>query len=127
MLYYLKRGAGQGYNSGPAENSHVNCPLALYSHRDVCPATHLGLPISLQAAAQAPTFTCAERAAVGSFRIPIEVLLALPPSGAFNGVPLGSLTVTAVPIEDVARFTAPGLDAGYINYNFSEGRGVAYQ
>ena len=87
--------------------------------------------ISGFSARQNPTagavFTCTERASVGRFQVPPEVLLAMPPSDVIQGAALGNLSVSSIPFNDATRFTASGLDLGFITYATLESKSVPYQ
>ncbi len=72
-------------------------------------------------------FTCTERASAGRFQVPAEVLLAMPPSDVIQGAALGSLSVSSIPYNDATRFTASGLDLGFIIYSTVESKSVPYQ
>ncbi|MCX6629548.1 MAG: hypothetical protein NTW28_18170, partial [Candidatus Solibacter sp.] len=72
------------------------------------------------------TFFCVEKAGAGQFTIPAHVLLSLPvagPSTAASGSALG----LSVGVTGVARFTAPGVDAGLLRYSALSGRSVSFQ
>lgn len=87
--------------------------------------------ISGFSARQNPTvgavFTCTERASVGRFQVPSEVLLAMPPSDVISGAALGNLSVSSIPFNDATRFSASGLDLGFITYSTVESKSVPYQ
>lgn len=71
----------------------------------------------------AAVFVCAERASAGSFTVPAAVLLALPATGATGEAGflfVGSFTTPT-------RFTATGLDLGYVVSLDLIGKEVAYQ
>jgi uncharacterized protein (TIGR03437 family) len=72
-------------------------------------------------------FTCTERASVGRLQVPAEVLLALPPSQTTAGTPTGFLSVGTAPLTDANRFTASGLDVGYILYTSADSKNLAYE
>ena len=72
-------------------------------------------------------FTCTERASVGRFQVAAEVLLAMPPSDVISGAALGNLSVASIPFNDATRFTATGLDLGFITYSTVESKSVPYQ
>src|SRR5262249_4462680 len=67
----------------------------------------------------ASVFTCAEKVAAGGISIPAYVLSWMPP----NSVATGLLAVADL-VQ--SRFSAPGLDAGYFNYQVGFGRNVQY-
>jgi uncharacterized protein (TIGR03437 family) len=73
-------------------------------------------------------FICRERASVGSFTVPADVLSLLPPSAVIQGAPTGSLSVgsTSIPTGE-SRFTATGLDQGYIGYSFTSMKSVTFR
>ena len=73
------------------------------------------------------TFTCTEKASAGRFQVPAEVLLAMPPSEVVQGAPLGSLSVISAPFNDATRFTASGLDLGFVIYTSADVKTLAYQ
>ena len=73
------------------------------------------------------SFTCTERASVGRFTVPSEVLLAMPPSEVSQGAPIGALFVGSFPTNDATRFTATGLDLGFIVYSSVETKSVPFQ
>lgn len=77
---------------------------------------------SFTAAGVGASFQCIERVAAGRFAVPAAVLLALPPSsGDLPGILfVGSST-------NPVRFTASGLDAGYIVASSTSGKTVPYQ
>ena len=87
--------------------------------------------ISGFSARQNPTvganFTCTERASAGRFQVPAEVLLAMPASDVIQGAPLGNLSVSSIPFNDATRFTASGLDLGFITYSTVESKSVPFQ
>ena len=58
-------------------------------------------------------FLCTGSIAAGQFTVPPAVLLALPPSMATLGIPSGTLIVGAS--SNPQKFTAPGLDFGYLS------------
>ncbi|MBI4444033.1 MAG: hypothetical protein HY649_11760 [Acidobacteria bacterium] len=71
------------------------------------------------------TFICVERTSAGNFTVPAAVLLALPPSatgpsGAGGILMVGSST-------NPARFSATGLDAGFLSSTVLTGKTVTYQ
>ena len=72
-------------------------------------------------------FTCTERASAGRFQVPAEILLALPPSETIQGAPLGSLSVISAPLNDQTRFSATGLDLGFVIYTSADVKTLAYQ
>ena len=77
-------------------------------------------------AAAAVTFFCVEKAGAGQFTIPPSVLLSLPVAGSAttaNGSALG----LSVGVTGVVRFTAPGVDAGWLRYSSVFGRSVSFQ
>ena len=73
-------------------------------------------------------FVCNASGSAGSFTIPKQVLLALPPSAVVSDVnaPLGSLLVMT-PLATPARFSARGLDAGFFNWVYGMAKNVVYQ
>ena len=73
------------------------------------------------------TFVCTERSSAGRFEVPSEVLLAMPPSENSQGTALGFLSVTSAPLNDATRFTASGLDLGYVTYLTAESKSVPYE
>jgi hypothetical protein len=54
-------------------------------------------------------------------------LLAMPPSDVVSGAALGNLSVSSIPFNDATRFTATGLDLGFITYSTVESKSVPYQ
>jgi uncharacterized protein (TIGR03437 family) len=77
-----------------------------------------------QAANVGAMFTCTAPISAGTFTVPPSVLLALPqnsgttPATSFLGVGSGTLPM---------KFTAPGLDAGYVTSTSSSAKNVSYQ
>jgi hypothetical protein len=74
----------------------------------------------------AVTFFCVEKASAGQFTVPPNVLMSLPASTsstAANGSAMG----LSVGVTGVARFTAPGVDAGLLRYSSVFGRSVGFQ
>jgi uncharacterized protein (TIGR03437 family) len=67
-------------------------------------------------------FACLERTSVGQFTIPSYVLLNLPPSSG----PVGGTLVLAGS-SALARFTATGLDAGFVFASSGTGKSVTFQ
>ncbi|MBC8166330.1 MAG: hypothetical protein H7Y20_10710 [Bryobacteraceae bacterium] len=67
-------------------------------------------------------FNCTERASVGRFTIPSYVLLLLPPTTADN---IGFLAVGGS--SATQRFTAPGLDSGYVSASSLNQKTVTYR
>lgn len=61
-------------------------------------------------------FLCTERISAGRLTIPAVVLSSLPASSTTSNGPAASLEVGSVPLQDAARFQAPGLDAAYFGY-----------
>jgi uncharacterized protein (TIGR03437 family) len=61
-------------------------------------------------------FYCLARASAGQFTVPAHIVSALPPSGTEDGVPMGMVGVGSTS-GNPARFTATGLDYGYLMYN----------
>jgi uncharacterized protein (TIGR03437 family) len=76
--------------------------------------------------APAVTFFCVEKASAGQFTIPPSVLLSLPASGLSTAA-TGSALGLSVGVTGVARFTAPGVDAGLLRYSSLVGRSVSFQ
>jgi len=74
-------------------------------------------------------FSCLERASVGRFTVPSYILSALPVSGTAGGsgieVPLSQLAVGLA--GQPARFTATGLDTGYLSWSSLLLKGVNYR
>jgi hypothetical protein len=77
-------------------------------------------------ATPAVTFFCVEKASAGQFTIPPYVLLSLPASGSSTAAG-GSALGLSVGVTGVARFTAPGVDAGLLRYSSVFGRSVSFQ
>jgi uncharacterized protein (TIGR03437 family) len=77
-------------------------------------------------AAGAVTFFCVEKASAGGFTIPPSVLLSLPVAGSASTAD-GSALGLSVGVTGVARFTAPGVDAGLLRYSSVLGRSVGFQ
>jgi uncharacterized protein (TIGR03437 family) len=67
-------------------------------------------------------FVCLERNGAGQFNIPRYVLANLPPTTGEN---IGLLSVSGSTVD--ARFTANGLDAGYVNAIAGNGKTVTYR
>jgi uncharacterized protein (TIGR03437 family) len=67
----------------------------------------------------ASIFTCAERISAGSFSIPTYVL---------SWMPANSSPTSLLAVSDLvqSKFSAPGLDAGYFNYQVGFGRTVQF-
>ncbi len=70
-------------------------------------------------------FVCRERLAAGSFTIPPEVLLALPPSQLQENQPTGFLSVGT--ISDAAPFNATGIDLGLLTAIVRHAKVMAYR
>jgi len=70
-------------------------------------------------------FLCVAPASAGTFTIPSVVLQSLPKSDASSIIPTGFLLVgtSSAPV----KFSAPGLDAGYLSYRGLAGKNVLYQ
>jgi hypothetical protein len=77
-------------------------------------------------ATPAVTFFCVEKAGAGQFTIPPNVLLSLPAAGSSTAAS-GSALGLSVGVTGVARFTAPGVDAGLLRYSSVFGRSVGFQ
>jgi uncharacterized protein (TIGR03437 family) len=75
--------------------------------------------------APAITFFCVEKADAGQFTIPPNVLLSLPAAGSSTAAS-GSALGLSVGVTGVARFTAPGVDAGLLRYSSVFGRSVSF-
>ncbi len=73
------------------------------------------------------SFICTQRANVGQFTVPAEVLSLLPPSQTGSDTPTGFLGVSNVPLYNQSEFTATGLDAGYFTYYVGFSKAVTYQ
>jgi hypothetical protein len=85
-----------------------------------------GVSAPTDPAAPAVTFFCVEKAGAGQFTIPPYVLLSLPAAGTFTAAS-GSALGLSVGVTGVARFTAPGVDAGLLRYTSMFGRSVSFQ
>jgi hypothetical protein len=72
-----------------------------------------------------PVF-CVEKGNAGQFTIPSNVLLSLPAAGSSSAAS-GSALGLSVGATGVARFTAPGVDAGLLRYSSVFGRSVIFQ
>ncbi len=72
-------------------------------------------------------FLCTERVSAGQFTVPAHVLSMLPPSGMSSGKPAATLEVGLSPIQEAARFQAPGLDAAHLLYAVSYWKLLSYQ
>jgi len=70
-------------------------------------------------------FGCTERASVGRFTVPRDILASMVPSANLGGFPTGTLLVQHFTLP--ARFTAPGLDHGSIIWVSYNGTSVNYQ
>jgi uncharacterized protein (TIGR03437 family) len=72
-------------------------------------------------------FICTENGNVGQFNIPAAVLLSLPSSGAGGStqIPTSLMSVGTTAIPN--RFTASGLDAGYLSFSSFVGKSVSFQ
>lgn len=71
-------------------------------------------------------FLCVERAEARTFTVPSWVLSALPVSGAVDGVRAGFLGFAAS-VAQPTRFTATGLDLGYLNWFLVHLKNVVFQ
>lgn len=69
-------------------------------------------------------FTCFVPLAAGQFRIPAQVLLALPSPAIFQGLPQAALQVDLVITNP---FAAPGLDVGTIHFVSQSTEAFFYQ
>jgi hypothetical protein len=73
-------------------------------------------------------FICMEQAAKGTFTIPAAILASMPASTTTDGMPTGMLMVGNMPkFDDGHKFTATGLDAGYIYYSTLNAKNVNYK
>lgn len=70
-------------------------------------------------------FGCTERASVGRFTVPRDVLASMVPSLSISGIATGTLLVQHFTLP--ARFTAPGLDHGSIIWVSYNATSVSYQ
>ncbi|MDQ6704394.1 MAG: hypothetical protein M3Z85_00365, partial [Acidobacteriota bacterium] len=72
-------------------------------------------------------FSCAEKVSAGQFTVPPLVLLALPANAAAGpgGFSLNLLSVGTNTTP--AKFSAPGIDVGYVTSSVSNSKGVTYQ
>ncbi len=70
-------------------------------------------------------FLCRERASAGTFTVPPEVTGALPVSESIQGVPAGTLAVGGGPPP--ARFSATGLDVGFVTFVTQDGKTVGFR
>ncbi|HMD70795.1 MAG TPA: beta-propeller fold lactonase family protein [Bryobacteraceae bacterium] len=86
------------------------------------------LPDMLSKVVQAASaFVCTQRMDSGRFTVPSWVLSALPASTPGDGTS-GMLMAGRAPLlSPSVKFTAPGLDIGYLTFTVSNGRYVAYQ
>jgi uncharacterized protein (TIGR03437 family) len=73
------------------------------------------------------TFFCTAPASAGSVTVPPEVLSALPPSEVVEGADTGFLSIGSAPVADVNRFSASGLDLGFITFAQFSGRTARYE
>ena len=71
------------------------------------------------------TFFCVEKASVGQFTIPPNVLLSLPPSDSSTTANASALGLS-IGVTGVARFAAPGVDFGLLRYSSVLGRSVTF-
>ena len=74
----------------------------------------------------AVTFFCIEKASAGQFTIPPSVLLSLPASTGSSTAANGSALGLSVGVTGVARFNAPGVDAGLLRFSSLIGRSVSF-
>ncbi len=72
-------------------------------------------------------FLCTERLAAGRFTVPSYVLSQLPLSEMADGVSTGFLGVGTSYLANEGRFTAPGLDIGWITHSENILKGVNYR
>ena len=70
-------------------------------------------------------FTCFVSAAAGSFTVPPSVLLALPPSNPNSTEPSDILAVGSS--DPPTRFTATGIDTGFVNSTVQTAKTLVYQ
>ncbi|MEZ5353336.1 MAG: hypothetical protein R2762_11920 [Bryobacteraceae bacterium] len=73
------------------------------------------------------SFVCVGPSSAGRLVVPSIVLSALPASEVVQGTATGSLFVFNGPLSNVNRFTASGLDIGFITYGNSSLKSLAYQ
>ncbi len=73
------------------------------------------------------SFVCSERAAAGTFKVPAAILSALPPATAMAEYPTGIVSVSVQPLAEFAKFTASGLDVGYLQYTIEYIKAVRFQ
>jgi hypothetical protein len=74
-------------------------------------------------------FLCTAKADAHTFVIPVNLLSYLPRGQAPSGVsiPTGVLSVGTLPLPETVRFSAAGLDAGYIFYTSQSLQQTQYQ
>ena len=74
-------------------------------------------------------FMCLVPIAAGTFTVPPNILVDLPPTGATIGTSdsMGTVSVMSLPLTSPPGFTAPGLDAGRLFYSFTTVRAVPVQ
>ena len=70
-------------------------------------------------------FYCVERGSAGHFVIPPAVLLSMVPTIS-NGGP-GLINAINIGISGTTRFTAPGVDIGFLRYNLLFGKNSSYK
>jgi hypothetical protein len=85
-----------------------------------------GVSAPTDPAAPAVTFFCVEKASAGQFTIPPNVLLSLPSAPGISTAANGSTLGLSVAVTGVARFTAPGVDAGLLHFSSLFGRNVSF-
>jgi hypothetical protein len=71
------------------------------------------------------SFYCTERATALNFTIPSYVLASMPASQVIEGTDTGSLSVMSQ--SEPVRFTATGIDAGYLFSMYMNSKNVKYQ
>ncbi|MFB3776279.1 MAG: hypothetical protein ACE141_01675 [Bryobacteraceae bacterium] len=73
-------------------------------------------------------FVCQERSSAGRFVVPSWVLSSLPAGDARGSAyPAGLLGVSVQPLPGSGKFSAPGLDLGYLQYTFQHVTNVTFQ
>jgi len=93
-------------------------PAALVEIRGVSAPTDPSAP--------AVTFFCVEKASAGQFTIPPNVLLSLPAAPVSPTTANGRALGLSVGVTGVARFTAPGVNAGLVRFSSVFGRAVSF-
>jgi uncharacterized protein (TIGR03437 family) len=85
-----------------------------------------GISVPNGPAAAGVAFFCVEKAAVGQFTIPPSVLLSLPAASTDARNPGEGSLGLSVGVTSVTRFTATGVDAGFLRFTSLFGRNVNF-